>query len=213
MGSTSDALRISPQYSSREWLGLSIESQDHWQTAVKIVRDRLTGRFLKFADTCLPDQFSGFVVLALDCLLAETIEQFRAGITNGDGKSRKLITRFLSRKRFQPYFDEDARTHFFEDIRCGLLHQAEAKEMWLVKRGRSVMLEKVNDGRGFIIDVKKFHEAVRDSLEDYLEELADPEQGQLRENLWQKMNHISRIREERGLLYEPESNDELPTLT
>lgn len=199
MRGASDALRISPQYSSTDWFALSIQDENHWQQAVKIVRDRLTGRFLKFADTCLRDPYSGFVVLALDCLLAETVEQFRAGIVDGSGKSRKLIKRFLARPRFQPYFDEDARTHFFEDIRCGLLHQAEAKEMWLVRRDRSVMLEKVELGRGFIIDVKKFHEAVRCSLQDYLDELAVPENDKLRANLWKKMDHISKIREERGL--------------
>lgn len=203
---SSDALRISPGYSSTDWLALSILDEDHWQRAVAIVRDRLTGRFLRFADTCLPDPYSGFVVLSLDCLLAETIEQFRAGIINGNGKSRKLLKRFLAGPRFQPYFDEDARTHFFEDIRCGLLHQAEAKEMWLVRRGRSVMLEKVELGRGFIIDVKKFHEAVSCSLQDYLDELVAPENTGLRVNLWKKMNHISQVREERGLLYESDGD-------
>ena len=206
MGGASDVLRISPQYSSTDWFALSIQDEEHWQRAVTIVQDRLAGRFLRFADTCLPDPYSGFVVLALDCLLAETIEQFRAGIINGNGKSRKLIKRFLARPRFQPYFDEDARTHFFEDIRCGLLHQAEAREKWLVRRGRSVMLEKIELGRGFIIDVKKFHEAVGCSLQDYLDELVAPENAGLRAKLWKKMDHISQIREERGLLYESDDD-------
>ena len=205
MGHSSDALRISPQYSSTHWFELSEGNEQHWPKAAEIVRDRLTGRFLKFADLCLNDRYSGFVVLALDCLLAETIEQFRAGATNGTGKSRKYIKKFLSRHRFQPYFDDDACTLFFEDIRCGLLHQAEAKEMWLVRRVGSVMLRKVEDGRGYIIDVKKFHEAIHHALEDYLQELVRPGEAQLRENLWKKMNHISRIREERGLLYESEN--------
>ena len=200
-----DALRISPKFTSRDWLSLSEVNEEDWPKAVEIVRDRLKGRFLRFADNCLEDQYSGFVVLALDCLLAETIEQFRSGAVSGKQKSEKYIVRFLSRDRFQPHFDQDARKHFFEDIRCGLLHQAEAKEMWLVRRSRRSMLEKVQGGRGFVIDVRKFHEAVHHALEDYLQELVKPGEGQLRKNLWKKMNHISRIREERGLLYQPDT--------
>lgn len=200
-----EALRISPKYSSVHWLALSGANKQDWAKAVEIVRDRLSGRFLRFADECLNDPYSGFVVLALDCLLAETIEQFKSGATSGAGKSRQYITRFLSTARFQPYFDKDARTHFFEDIRCGLLHQAEAKEMWLVRRGSSEMLQQVGDGRGYIIDVKQFHGAVHGTLEDYLEHLVDPSKNELRANLWKKMDHICRIREARGLLYESEN--------
>lgn len=200
-----EALRISPKYSSEHWLALSEANEQDWAQAVDIVRDRLSGRFLRFADECLNDPYSGFVVLALDCLLAETIEQFKSGATSGAGKSHQYITRFLSSTRFQPYFDNNARTHFFEDIRCGLLHQAEAKEMWLVRRGCSAMLQQVGDGRGYIIDVKQFHGAVRGTFEDYLEQLLEPPKTKLRANLWKKMDHICRIREARGLLYESEN--------
>jgi hypothetical protein len=120
--SSDDALRISPRFASTAWLKLSESQSRDWVLAVEIVRDRLIGRFLRFANDNLADPYSGFVVLVLDCLLAETIEQFRMGATNGRGKSEKYITRFLSGNRFQPYFDEEARKHFYEDIRCGLLH-------------------------------------------------------------------------------------------
>lgn len=151
MTMASDALRISPKYSSSDWTDLSKDEPGDWAQAVEIVRDRLEGRFLRFADGWLEDPYSGFVILALDSLLAETIEQFRSGGTRGGGKSRKYITRFLSGKRFQPDFDEDARTRFFEDIRCGLLHQAEAKEMWLVRRGQGALLQQVRAGHGYIM--------------------------------------------------------------
>src|SRR5258708_8772104 len=124
---STDALRISPKYVSTDWLALSASESGDWKQAVAIVRDRLVGRFLRCGDKSLADPCSGFVVLALDCLLAETIEQFRSGATSGKDKSRKYITRFLCGDRFQPYFDREAREHFYEDIRCGLLHQAEAK--------------------------------------------------------------------------------------
>jgi hypothetical protein len=205
------ALRISPRYTSRHWAALSRTSSADWPTAAAIVRDRLEGRFLKFADSVLVDPFSGFVVLAIDSLLAETIQQFRTGDTtgkdaNGRGRSKHHVIDFLSGPRFQPAFDRDARVRFYEDIRCGLLHQAEAKEMWLVRRGEKAVLQRVASGKGYVLDVKLFHDAVRQTLEDYLRDVVDPSHDETQVNLWTKMDHICRIREARGLLYE--ANDD-----
>jgi hypothetical protein len=66
-----EALRISPKYTGAHWKALDVTNPAHWPKAVRIVRDRLHGRFLHFADKCLKADYSGFVVLAIDCLLAE----------------------------------------------------------------------------------------------------------------------------------------------
>jgi hypothetical protein len=129
-----DALRISPRYTSLDWKKLNANDPNDWANAAEIVRDRLNGRFLRFASKCLKDRDSGFVVLAIDSLVAETIQQFIEGITNGHARSRETFKRFLEGTRFQPDFDADARHAFYSDIRCGLLHQAEAKKMWLIRR-------------------------------------------------------------------------------
>ena len=205
------ALRISPTYTSRHWAALSRTDSADWPMAAAIVRDRLEGRFLKFADSALVDPFSGFVVLAIDSLLAETIQQFRTGDTtgkdaNGRGRSKRHVMDFLSGPRFQPAFDSDARVRFYEDIRCGLLHQAEAKEMWLVRRGQKAMLQRVAGSKGYVMDVKLFHAAVRQSLEDYFRDIVNPSRDETRVNLWTKMDHICRIREARGLLYEADDD-------
>ncbi len=54
------------------------------------MRDRLQGRFVHFADKCLQDVYSGFVVLSIDCLLVETLQQFIEGITDGTGQAGRL---------------------------------------------------------------------------------------------------------------------------
>jgi hypothetical protein len=54
--------------------------------------------------------------------------------------------------------------------------------------------------------VKLFHDAVRQTLEDYLRDVVDPSHDETQVNLWTKMDHICRIREARGLLYE--ANDD-----
>jgi hypothetical protein len=206
-----DALRISPRYTSRDWAVLDPCSANDWRIAAEVVRDRLEGRFTRFATICLKYEYSGFVVLSIDSLLAEALQQFTDGITDGHGQSKKLVTRFLAGHRFQPDFDVVAREAFYTDIRCGLLHQAEAKGMWLIRRNQPSLLQKVPGKNGYIIDVKRFHAAVQSSLSDYLSLIPEPTNSILRGNLWKKMNHICAVREARGVVYEAEAESS-PTI-
>jgi|CZKR01.1.fsa_nt_gi hypothetical protein len=205
-----DALRISPQYTSLDWQGLNAHNPKDWLKAADVVRDRLDGRFLRFASNWLSDKYSGFVVLAIDSLLAETIQQFVDGVTDGHGRSKQRVMRFLEGMRFQPDFDVNAREAFYVDIRCGLLHQAEAKRMWLIRRKQAALLQKVAHGEGYIIDVERFHAGLQASLNDYVRLVSKPANSLLRSNLWKKMDQICSVRAARGALYEAEG-DSAPT--
>ena len=156
-----DALRISPNYTANDWLALDQDDPADWRPACEMVKDRLDGRFLRYASNCLRSPHSGFVVLAIDSLLLEAIQQFREGIVNGHGQSQRLVTEFLKGRHFQPEFDAAARLAFYCDIRCGLLHQAEARRMWLVRRDQASLLAPFPHGNGYIIDVRCFHKGVR----------------------------------------------------
>lgn len=208
-GPHSDTLRISPQFTSNDWFALKRDSQDDWAKAADMVKDRLNGRFLRYARNCLRSPYSGFVVLAIDSLLIETLQQFREGITNGQGKSKEMVTQFLASQRFQPVFDQVARNAYYSDIRCGLLHQAEAKRMWLIRRGQKAMLQQSPDGQGYVIDVRIFHKAVSGSMNDYLRELHQPTSNELRAKLWIKMDHICRVGDQRGAVYADETGKSL----
>ena len=58
------------------------------------------------------------------------------------------------RPTIQPAFDQVARNAYYSDIRCGLLHQAEAKGMWLIRRGQEIMLQLSPDGQGYGGDLR-----------------------------------------------------------
>ena len=194
-----ETLRISPKYTAEDWGKLDKNKAADWPKAVKIVRDRLHGRFVTFGDKCLKDDYSGFVVLAIDCLLAETIQQFIEGRVYSN-KPGKVFRRFLERPRFQPHFaTEKVREDFYADIRCGLLHQAEAKNKWLIRRKQKELLKSVGPD-GYIIDVERFHTAIKMSLRDYFALLCKPESTDLRNKLWTKMDHICNIRAARGAM-------------
>lgn len=194
------ALKISPNYTSEDWLSLNRDDPCDWEAAALIVKDRLDGRFLYYAGKCLGSPDSGFVVLSIHCLLLETLQQFIDGIIDGHGKSKSLVKKFLQGTRFQPFFDELASESFYSDIRCGLLHQAEARDMWLIRRGERALLSRITSTEGYILDIQLFHEAVGLAFNDYLDSLRDPNQAQLRKNLWVKMNNISNVRAQRGAL-------------
>jgi hypothetical protein len=75
----------------------------------------------------------GFASLAVACLVIETLESFYQG---------REDTKLLSRQMFSDFFKRDtglkelgtAGDWFFLDIRCGILHQAEARGGWRVLR-------------------------------------------------------------------------------
>lgn len=197
-------LRISPSYTADDWFQLASDVKADWARAVEMLRDRIHGRYLDHARNCLQSETSGFVVLAIDCILIEAMEQFRQGIVDGRGQSRDLIRSFLAGPRFQPHFSSVAANAFYVDIRCGLLHQAEARRLWLIRRSQGELLvtkSETDTDAGYIIDVVQFHKALESAFDDYLKELVDPGQEQLRENLWTKMNHICRVRQERAGLF------------
>ena len=124
---------------------------------------------------------------------------FIDGIPDGTGQSKALSKKFLEGARFQPYFGTDAiRLAFYQDIRCGLLHQAEAKNKWLIRRKQKALLRQVDDG--YIIDVERFHTALKGRLRDYFALLCRPESTDLRDKLWTKMNHICNVRLNRGAM-------------
>ena len=79
-----NALLISPRYTSLDWQALDSSNPKDWLKAADIIRDRLDGRFLRFASICLKDKHSGFVVLAIDCLL-EGWRHERTPPIRGDG--------------------------------------------------------------------------------------------------------------------------------
>jgi hypothetical protein len=198
---TADVLKISPKYTAHHWFALNKDSRQDWPKAAAIIEDRIRGRFLRYADQCLTSLYSGFVVLAIDSLLLETIQQFKQGvIKEREVPSSTLVKSFLGGEHFRPDFDDVARESFYKDIRCGLLHQAEAKKLWLIRRGRKTLLEKV--GGGYVLDVVRFHHALTASFNDYLTTLVDEgEYGALlRDNLWKKMKSIADVRVLRGAM-------------
>lgn len=76
--------KISKKYYNTNWtdLGLIDENGDNWTNAIKIIEDRFQSRFFNQIDKIKDDEFSGFLIISIDCLLIETLMQFYLGVDN-----------------------------------------------------------------------------------------------------------------------------------
>lgn len=114
------------------------------------------------------DYKSGFLIMAVSCLLIEALYQFLEGEPDTRGKSESAFKDFFrSEAKHFPGFT-DARVNFYGNIRCGILHQAETKGGFCISRDDSHPLLDIDNKR---INANRFLEAVEASLNDYISKL------------------------------------------
>ena len=66
-------MRISPCFTVDDWKALHFLTEKEWQKAINIFEDRIRGRFLRVIELVERYTYSGFAILALDCLLIEVV--------------------------------------------------------------------------------------------------------------------------------------------
>jgi hypothetical protein len=194
-GSADAEVRISRNYRVRDWTALSFDHPDDWDTAIAIFEDRIQSRYLDIVSLIAIKEGAGFAILALDCLLIETLQQFREGkaCTPG-GQSASYFVRFLTETAFGQYFTEDTARLFYKSFRCGILHQAETLTGSRIVAGRRFgLVTPTPDGTGLIINRTLFHNLMTQVFSGHLAELRNPANEALRANFRKKMNHICRV--------------------
>ncbi len=191
----SDSLRISPHYTAGHWIALDLSTEEGWQKAIDILVDRIDGRFLKFISVIERCTYSGFVVLALDCLLIETLQQFREGAHRTPPReSREYFVRFLTETSFGRYFTSQTAEMFYRQIRSGIIHQAELEgSSKILVRENIPLVKYADDGEGLVINRRLFHQQLLREFEAYIDELRDSSSQELREKFKKKMEYICRV--------------------
>lgn len=198
--------KISPKYFASKWNELSLtnkESKD-WQTAIDIFEDRIRGRFfqqveaLKLNKNRNVREFSGFIIVAIDCLLIETLEQFYRGVKRtGKDQDDQIFHDFFQRSEELKLFFGiiDKSKVFYSQIRCGLLHQAQTKKQSIIhiKSGTPTLTWiDINDiQKGISINRNKFHKAIEKVFTEYTSALRKGKDLNLRQKLKRKMNFIA----------------------
>ena len=108
------------------------EDKKHIQ---EFVKQRLTERYItpfqKDYETNDESPQFGFLIMASMCLLIETIQGFKEGKDKYDGECRKAFENFLmQQKTFN--CSQDLANDFYENVRCGILHQGEIGNYWKI---------------------------------------------------------------------------------
>ena len=193
-----EEMQIAPGTDAADWKKLNLDNLDDWQTAVSIFERRIRGRFTAPIEFLIADDESlpaterrwGFAVLALDCLLAETLQAFRRGLTDTRGRSKELCVQFLTeRTAFKPFFTSpDIATRFYYEFRCGLAHNAQVFGDGLVWSIGPLLAMR---GAQITVNRTAFHQAFVMELEEYLSALRIGVDEELRTNFRTKMDFIA----------------------
>lgn len=189
-------LRISVKYTVEDWNRLDGAEPFDWEKGVEIFRDRMEGRYLDVLDRLQKMRNSGFILLAMDCALIETLQQFRLALPSSQGVSTKVFTSALLRPPFDDLFDKETADRFFDAFRCGLLHQAQTGPLTRIRQhGPAVELV---EGE-LCVNRDEFHGRVRQAYKAYAEAVLDPSEEELRTNFRKKMRMVANNRAGIGL--------------
>ena len=215
--------------------GTLIDDQPSWECAVEVFERRVTERFLapiealaradSKADvevaedapndcSLLPPRTEalvvvpGFAIMALCCLLAETLQSFRsrqevperpaepclfpAGvcIKGPVTTTTDALKAFLRRPSFKNAFAKDEiAAAFIKGIRNGILHEAETRA-WVIWRDEPAGQILAQEGDGYALNRTEFYGCLKAEFLAYVKELRDPNEEELRLRFYKKMNDL-----------------------
>ena len=165
-----------------------------------MLKDRIFERYIEPVDLLISHENDkhyserrfGFTIIAIDCLLIETLQSFISGRRNTKrGEGSKVFTEFLTQNpNLGEFFSEEQAARFYREYRNGILHQAQTKNGALIWSEWDVVSE--IDGQ-MIINRTEFHRLIKQDFEHYLGRLALPGESRLRKNFVDKMNFVAEL--------------------
>jgi hypothetical protein len=154
----------------------------------------------------------GFAIMALACLLGETLQSFRSKAENQPVPSgpcsypagpcikvpqtttAESFKAFLRRPSFGAAFaDEKVASSFVNGVRNGILHEAETRR-WMIWRDEPKDQMVAIEGRVYALNRGLFCAALREEFQGYLKELRDPDaaSSDLRTRFLKKMRDLAK---------------------
>lgn len=131
----------------------------------------------------------GFAVMAILCSLIEFIESTykgkiyrnlprgqRPGIHEYSNSSSMFISFLVSREPFKSEFNRNLAKKFYKNIRCGILHEASAKDGWRVRAEPDET--KIVDGSRKIVYRHNFYKGIVQYIDEYGNELKENQDRQ-----------------------------------
>lgn len=185
---------LSPNYKKDDYRDLHLtlnSSETVWKKAIDILADRIEGRFLSQIEILSDDiNSNGFAIMALNCLLVETMLQFEIGRNSTPNFNRDQYSNFLLASFPEAFVSIDCAIRFYLDIRCGILHSAQTKGHSKLTCDNTYIVR--YDGMGVTVSVEQFSSMLLNYFETYKRKLLDKSQTILRTNFINKMDFVCR---------------------
>lgn len=180
-------MKISPRYTDKQW-NVAFDGREDWESAIMIVEDRIRGRWLDAADRLLGEKHSGFAILALDCIILESVWGFVNGKAVPKRQEEQVYRDILTGPRFG--WSAALSEEFRQFVRNGVIHDAETRKGWLVERTTpSGVTPQRNKAGGYRLNRTMFHIALRKTFEDWITALRAGDGG-LRNRMRDRMDQI-----------------------
>lgn len=139
------------------------ESRDK-DAIAKFIMERVSERYIT-PMRVERNKKNGFTIMAVSCLLIETLESFYQGWPDSNNKSQLAFCNFFDRNQGFGSFRGQAQS-FYKNVRCGILHQGETTGGWHIRRDGTIFDKKTKT-----INAKIFHDEIEMVLSDYCVEL------------------------------------------
>jgi hypothetical protein len=180
-------LMLSPRFTEKHWED-AFDGHEEWDAAINIVEDRIKGRWLDAADRLLVEPYAGFAILAIDCIILESLWGFMNGQAFPRLREAQAYQDILTGPHFgwTPSQSEDFRNL----VRNGVMHDAETRSRWLVRKTvpRDAIVRKNKDGN-CELNRTKFHNALKAAFKDWVAKLRSGDAA-LRGRMRQRMNEM-----------------------
>ncbi|WP_299010908.1 hypothetical protein [uncultured Tenacibaculum sp.] len=199
---------------------LDIDKDYLWSCATSFFEKRVNSRYIlpiKAIQKLNINKGEGFAVVSLQCSLIETFECFINGWLffydnnrylweNIQQKRAKYKNDNLNNQRiFKSFFDNfnndfngiDGK-YFYTNIRCGLLHETQTKNNWLIKSETPYDLCYQKLGKSHIIYRNNLQKKIEQLLKDYQQALINNTEFRgvdcktLRSNFIKKFDHLAK---------------------
>jgi hypothetical protein len=196
---------------------LNANEETAWTEAIGVFERRMNERYFRCIDRLLSVDrpatdgepiVPGFSTMALCCLVAETLQSFYSGgpqpriLKEGETcrypdmgclKEPSTARAFKDFLASSPHFSHDfvnseIRGDFAVNVRNALLHEAETRSGWLIRRSdpKDRIVRRIEGG--YVLNRTKFYEALFAEFKDYLGRLGDGSRtDDLRNNFLKKM--------------------------
>jgi hypothetical protein len=128
----------------------------------RFINERLSERYLEPINALSPVKRNSFAIMAISCLLIETLESIYQGWETSPTSSQAFRDFFDRQDEFQAF--RPHAVEFYKRVRCGILHQGETTKGWSLSRAKGAPLL---DEQSLTVNATAFHRRMARAVDRY----------------------------------------------